>query len=73
MEEELLAKGTKVIMKSGKKLTRVIAELRERNMLKNAGLVKNCSMEDEELYPHLEGGIPEIDSYFTTLIVKEKK
>ena len=42
-------------------------------MLKNAGLVKNCSMEDEELYPHLEGGIPEIDSYFTTLIVKEKK
>ena len=73
MEEELLAKGTKVIMKSGKKLTRVIAELRERNMLKNAGIVKNCSMEDEELYPHLEGEIPEIDSYFTTLIVKEKK
>lgn len=62
-------KGTKVLMKSGKK----IAEVRERLKEQNADvlMVENCGMENEKVYTSAEE-IPDDAGYYSLIIVKER-
>lgn len=71
-EETLPLPGSKVLMKSGSQLPRVLALLRERGELEHSMLVKNCGLPGEEVYPNLAQSAPEGGAgYFATLIVKE--
>ena len=62
--------GTKVLMKSGRQLATLRAELERRGALERAFLAVNCGLEGELLCP---GGAdwPEATGYYTTIIVKE--
>lgn len=62
--------GTKVLMKSGKQLPRVIEGLKRRGLEKKASAVQNCGLPAERVCRDLN----ELSSdagYFTTIIVKE--
>ena len=64
--------GTKVLMKSGKQLPHVLSQLNEAGLLHKSMLVKNCGLDDEEVYEDLGVSSPAEDAgYFVTLIVKE--
>ncbi|MCR5793542.1 MAG: precorrin-2 C(20)-methyltransferase [Lachnospiraceae bacterium] len=62
--------GTKVFMKSGKQLPRLLSELREHpELYQSVQMVENCGMPTQKCYSSLEE-IPENAGYFTTIIVK---
>lgn len=68
MEGALSLDGTKVLMKSGKKLRAAIGLLREKNLLAKASLAENVGMEGERLVRDLRR---ETESgYFSVIIVK---
>lgn len=62
--------GTKVLMKSGK----AIAEIKTKvdKLRADAMAVECCGMENEKIYPSLDA-LRENASYFTIVLVKEKK
>lgn len=62
--------GTKVLMKSGKQLPRVIDELKRRGLEKKAAAVQNCGLPAERVCRDLNELSPDA-GYFTTIIVKE--
>lgn len=67
--ETLLAqKGTKVLMKSGRKLPDVKKALKNHSL--QAVMVENCSMPNEIQYTSLEE-IPEQAGYYSLIIAKE--
>lgn len=67
--EELSAlSGTKVLMKSGKKIGAVIKYLKTKNC--QVTMVENCGMENEKIYRSLDE-IKEDAGYYSLLIVKE--
>lgn len=69
--EKLLAlEGSKVLMKSGKKLGEVKKILKEMNLHKNSQMVECCSMENQRIYRSMEQ-VPETSSYFSIIIVKD--
>lgn len=70
IEEGLKQPGTKVLMKSGKRLTDVKALLKASGM--DALMVENYGMENEKIYRHTDE-IPDDAGYFSLLIVKEKE
>lgn len=70
-EEVLDLPGTKVLMKSGRQLPKVLESLGERGLLGKSLLAENCGLPGERLFPNLSERAPEAGSYFATLIVKE--
>ena len=62
--------GTKVLMKSGKQLPRVIEELKRRGLEEKAAAVQNCGLPEERVCRDLNELSPDA-GYFTTIIVKE--
>ncbi len=69
IEEGLNVPGTKVLMKAGKTIDKVVEAVKTSG--RQASMVVNCGMADEKVYRHLdeiEGGA----GYYTLMIVKEK-
>lgn len=67
--EALELSGTKVFMKIGRSMPKLIECLRELNLKDNVYAVENCGLENEKIY----WGLDEFDSnmgYFTIVVVK---
>jgi precorrin-2/cobalt-factor-2 C20-methyltransferase len=71
-EDYLEWKGTKVLMKSGRALARVINALRERGLMESAAMVERCGMKGEKVYYDLSEVNTET-SYFSTIVVEDKE
>ena len=69
IEEALKLKGTKVFMKSGKKIGAVKEAVGKSHG--RAVMVENCGMENETVYENLND-VKENASYYSLIIVKEK-
>lgn len=70
LEQTLELPGTKVLMKSGKRVTQVTAALRERGL--SAAMVQNCGLLGQRVYEELSE-VPEDVGYFATFVVKERQ
>ena len=70
IEDALELSGTKVLMKAGKKMPAVKQFLKEKNC--RAVMVENCGMDTEQKYFSAEE-IPDQASYYSLIIVKEKR
>lgn len=70
IEDGLKMKGTKVLMKAGKKMGKVKAQLKEMDC--KVTMIENCGMEDEKIYRTVDE-IKEDASYYSLIIVKESK
>ena len=70
IEDALEISGTKVLMKAGKKMPAVKQFLKEKNC--RAVMVENCGMDTEQKYFSAEE-IPDQASYYSLIIVKEKR
>ena len=70
MDDLLKLPGTKVLMKSGKRLKKVRDSILRSGQ--NAVMIENCGMPDEKIYASAKE-IPEEAGYYTLLIVKDKK
>ena len=77
MEKWIALPGTKVVMKSGKNLDRVLKMLRKCGLTEQTQLVSRCTMEDQRVFltlgefDKMKQQLP--PEYFSVLIVKEKK
>ena len=69
MDEILQLPGTKVLMKTGKKMK----EIRESILRsgQSAVMIENCGMPEEKIYESAEA-IPESSGYYSLIIVKDK-
>ncbi len=70
MEEILKLPGTKVLMKSGKKMNQIRESILESGQ--QAVMIENCHMEDEKIYLTAQD-IPREAGYYSLIIVKEEK
>ena len=70
IEEALKLPGTKVLMKAGKKMKEVKAEMRAQG--EEGMMIENCGMPDEKIYRSVEE-IPDDAGYYSLIIVKERK
>lgn len=70
LEQALALPGTKVLMKSGKRIPKVIETLRQTGQLENASMVQECGLPGEAVYRELDGVTTPV-GYFSTVIVKE--
>lgn len=70
VEDLLDVKANKVFMKAGSSILDLKRTLEERNMLGNAAMVENCSMENERVYPDFRD-LNKPSGYFSLVIVKE--
>lgn len=68
VEQSLKLPGTKVLMKTGRKIKDIKQILKENEC--QAKLVENCGMEQERIYRNIDE-IPERTSYYSLMIVKE--
>ena len=69
LREALQMQGSKVLMKIGKSMPKLIEVLKELNLEDNVYAVENCGLENEKIYNNLD----EFDGkmgYFTIVIVK---
>lgn len=68
IEENLELSGTKVLMKTGKKMAQV------KEAVKKSGqklwMVENCGMKNEKIYTDVDE-VPDHSSYYSLMIVKE--
>ena len=69
MEDILTLPGTKVLMKTGRKLKQVKESI--LNSKQEAVMIENCGMESEKIYRSAEE-IPDAAGYYSLIIVKEK-
>lgn len=69
IKDALALPGTKVLMKSGKKMNEVREVLKSTEC--NAVMVENCGMENEKVYRDIND-IKDDSSYYSLIIVKEK-
>lgn len=69
-EKLLDVPANKVFMKAGSAILDLKKTLEERNMLGNAAMVENCSMENEQVYPDFRT-LDKTTGYFSLVIVKE--
>lgn len=69
IEDAMKLPGTKVLMKAGKKMKDVKAQMLE--MGAEGMMIENCGMPDEKIYHSIEE-IPETAGYYSLIIVKEK-
>lgn len=63
--------ANKVFMKAGSGILELKKTLEEKNMLQNAAMVENCSMENEQVYPDFRQ-LDKPTGYFSLVIVKEE-
>lgn len=70
IEEALKLPGTKVLMKAGKKMKEVKAQIKAQGA--EGVMIENCGMPDEKIYRSVEE-IPENAGYYSLIIVKETK
>ena len=70
IEEGLSLSGTKVLMKTGKKIS-VVRELLLQEGL-DVQMVENCGMDGEKVYQSVEE-IPDKPSYYSILVAKSQK
>ncbi len=63
--------GTKILMKSGRKLPQVLALLEEKGLLETTVLAENVGLSGQRLKRHLTAADGEDAGYFVTLIVKD--
>ncbi|MGN1417057.1 MAG: precorrin-2 C(20)-methyltransferase [Oscillospiraceae bacterium] len=63
-------RGTKVIMKSGRKITKVRRLLEEKGMIDSTYAVCNCGMADQRIYDDI-AELPDDCGYFTTIITED--
>lgn len=68
IEDALKLPGTKVLMKSGKKIAKVKATLKEMGC--EGMMIENCGMPDEKIYRSVDE-INENAGYYSLIIVKE--
>lgn len=73
IEKEIDLPGTKVVMKSGKNMSRILEILRNRGLSEYTSLVSRCTMDGERIFENLndfgDNGGP---GYFSVLIVHER-
>lgn len=69
IEQGLELKGTKVLMKAGKKMPYVKKIVKERGL--QVQMVENCGMENEQIYTKADQ-IPDEASYYSLLMIKEE-
>lgn len=69
IEDALKLPGTKVLMKAGRKMKDVKAQLLDMRV--PAVMIENCGMENEKIYETVEE-IPEEAGYYSLIIAKEK-
>ena len=67
--EELVGKGSPFHIYNTHATAR---ELREKGLIKNAGMVERCGLPGEKVYYNLEE-IDPASSYFSVILVKEKE
>lgn len=70
IEDALKLKGTKILMKAASKMNVVKESLKEIGA--EAMMIENCGMPNEKIYTNTES-MPEKSSYYSLVIVKEKK
>ena len=70
MDQILELPGTKVLMKTGRKMQQVRESI--LNSGQDAVMIENCGMEDEKIYRSAEE-IPESSGYYSLIIVKENQ
>jgi len=70
IEAALKLSGTKVLMKAGKKMRDVKAQLKAMDA--KVVMIENCGMEDEQIFNGADE-IPEDAGYYSLIIVKENK
>ena len=70
IEDALKLSGTKVLMKAGKKMKEVKAQVKALN--EEAVMIENCGMPAEKIYRSAEE-IPEDAGYYSLIIVKDHK
>lgn len=70
--EDLKLSGTKVFMKSGKRLGALLEEIKEAGLAEQSLLMADCGMESQLICRNIRE-IEELPGYFTTVIVKEKE
>lgn len=63
-------RGTKVLMKTGKALGEVKAQLKARGLYERAQMVQKCGMEGERVFEHLDDA-DDGASYFSIIVVKD--
>ena len=68
MEESLELPGTKVLMKTGRKMPLVKEAVRRKGT--EVCMVENCGMPTEQVY-HDVDDIPDQPSYYSLLILKD--
>lgn len=68
--DEFNLPGTRIWMKSGKRLPLLLERLREHGLLDRASLVQNCGMPDQKVYGDLRDAAVE-ERYFSLVIVKD--
>ena len=71
LDKLLSLNGSKVLMKSGKKIGEVMETLKRMDLHKSSQMVECCSMENEKIYRNLDR-ISDDSSYFSIIIVKEQ-
>lgn len=72
LEESLQLPGSKVVMKSGKKLPETKQLLRKLELYEGASMVKDCGMETQEICWGLDEDT-ERSSYFTTILIPDRE
>lgn len=70
IKDALAMPGTKVLMKAGRKIKEIKKLLLEKNI--DAMMIENCGMEGEKIYSSVKE-IPQACSYFSLIIIKDKK
>lgn len=70
IEESLRFPGTKILMKTGKKMPYVKEKVREQDL--EIRMIENCGMKSERIYTSIEE-IPDETSYYSLFILKERK
>lgn len=70
INEALQYKGTKVLMKAGKKMKEIKESLKGSGY--NVSMVENCGMDNEKAYYNIDE-INENSGYYSLIIVKEKE
>ncbi len=71
LEEELGLKGTKILMKAGRRFEKVRATLQKNGLEASAAMVENCGLPGQQVYQSLED-CKTAPGYFATIIVKSK-
>lgn len=72
LEDILATPGSKVLMKSGRQLPRVLDALEQADLLDKSALVCNCGLPEEQVWDNLTETRPEENAgYFATILVNK--